>query len=74
MVQLEEDEDVVGQPADEESSNEGTHHFEGFGGSCHPVGSKFEEDDGVADEDDDEGDHKTCEEATECDYLVAVLV
>lgn len=74
MVQLKQDEHVVGQPADEESSDERSHDFEGFGGFGHPVGPKFEDDDRIADDDDGERDNKPCKEAGHCNYLVTVLV
>lgn len=51
---------MVGQPADEKSSNKGSHDFEGLGGFGHPVGAKFEDDDRIADNDDDERDNKPC--------------
>lgn len=54
---------MVGQPADEESSDKCRHDFQGFGGFGHPVGSKSEDDDGVADDDDGEGDNESCKEA-----------
>lgn len=65
---------MVGQPADEESSDECRHYFQRFGGFGHPVGSKSEDDDGVADDDDGEGDNEPCKEAAHCNYLVTVLV
>lgn len=74
MVQLEQDEYVVRQPADEESSDECGHDFEGFGGFCHPVVSKFEADERVTDDDDEERHNKSCEETTNSNYLVAVQV
>lgn len=74
MVNLEHDKRVVRQPADEKSSHQCSHDFEGFGRFCHPVIPKFKDDDRVADEDDDERDHKPCEEAGECDYVVTVQV
>lgn len=74
MVQLKQDEHVVRQPAGEESSDERSHDFEGFGGFGHPVGSEFEDDDWVADDDDDERDNKPCKEAAKRNYLVTVLV
>lgn len=74
MVQLQQDEHVVRQPADEESSDKRSHNFEGFGRFGHPVVSKFEDDDRVADDDDDERDNKPCKEAAKCNYLVTVLV
>lgn len=74
VVQLKEDKDVVGQPADEESKDECSHDFERFGVLGHPVGSKFEDDDGVAEDDDDERDNETCNEATHCNYAVTVVV
>lgn len=73
VVQLHQDKHVVGQPADEESSDERCHDSEGFGGFGHPVVSKFEDDDGVADDDDDERDNKPCKEAAKYDYLVTVV-
>lgn len=74
VVQLKQDEDVVGQPADEESSYESAHHFEGFGGFYHSIVSKFEDDDRVADDDDDERKDKACDEAAHCNNLVQVWV
>lgn len=73
-VQLEQDEHVVRKPADEESSDERRHDFEGFGVFGHPVVSKFEDDDGVADDDDEEGDDEPGKKAAHCDYLVTVWV
>lgn len=74
MVQLKQDEHVIGQPADEESSHECSHDFEWFGGFSHPAGSKSEDDDRVADDDDGERDNKPCKEAAPCHNLVTVLV
>lgn len=74
VVELEEDEDVVGQPAEEKSSDERGHDSEGLGGFDHPVGSQFENDDRVADDDDDKGDNEPSEEAAHGHNLVTVLV
>lgn len=63
---------MVGQPADEESSDECRHDFEGFGRFGHPVGSKSEDDDRVADDDDEERDNEPCKEAAHCNYQVFV--
>lgn len=64
---------MVGQPADEESNNQSSHHFEWFGVFGHPVGSKLEDDDSIADGNDEERDNKAGEETTQCDSLVTVL-
>lgn len=65
---------MIGQPADEESSNERSHDFEGFWVFGHPIGLKFEDDDRVADDDDDEGENKPCKQATQRNYLVTVWI
>lgn len=65
---------MVGQPADEESSYERSHDFEGFGGFGHSVVSKFEDNDRVADDDDNERENKSCKQAAHCNYLVTVSV
>lgn len=65
---------MVGQPADEERSDECRHDFERFRVFGHPVGSKFEDDDRVADDDDDERDNKSCKESAHGNYCVTVLV
>ena len=74
VVQLEHDEHVVRKPADEESSDERRHDFEGFGVFGHPVVSKFEDDDRVADDDDEEWDDEPDKKAAHCNYLVTVHV
>lgn len=74
VVELQHDEHVVRQPADEEGNHERTHDFEGLGGLGHPVLPKLEDDDRVADDDDDEGHHEPCNEAAERHYAVTVLV
>ena len=74
VVQLEQDEHVVGQPADEESSDQGAHHFEGFVGLGHPAAAELEDDDGVANNDDDEWDYKPGNEAAHGNYFVTVLM
>lgn len=74
VVELKQDKDVIRQPADEKSSDERRHDFEGFGGFGHSVGPKFEDDDGVADDDDDKRDNKPSKEATQRYNLVTVLV
>lgn len=74
LAQLEQDEHVVRQPADEKSSHQRTHDLEGLWGFGHPVGLQLEDDDGVADDDDDKRENKPCEEATECNRLVTERV
>lgn len=74
MVELQHDEHVVRQPADEEHNHERTHDFEGLGGLGHPVLPKLEDDDGVADDDDGERHHEPCGEAAERHDAVTVRV
>lgn len=65
---------MVREPADEEPNNQSSHHLEWFGVFGHPVGSKLEDDDRVADGNDDERDNKASDETAHCDKLVTVFV
>lgn len=73
VVELQHDEDVVRQPADEEGQHQRAHDFEGLGGLGHPVLPKLDDDDGVADDDDSERHHEASDQAAERHHAVAVL-
>ena len=73
-VQLQQNEDVVWKPADEESGDEGRHDLEGFGRFGHLIVFEFEDDDRVAEDDDQEGNHEPCKEAAPRHVLVAVSI
>ena len=72
--QLQQNEDVVWKPADEESGDEGRHDLEGFGRFGHLVLCEFVDNDSVAEDDDQEGHHEPSKEPAPRNVLVAVSI
>ena len=74
MVQLQEDEDVVGQPADEEGDDEGRHDLQRLGGPLDGTAHQPAGDHRVAHDDNDERDNEATDKATNGDGDVAMRV